>query len=144
MGHNRIVPRLVIKAVQMTDTWRNHLNDLAKRSPIGPAHFFKFKSTLVYGPLDSKIEERKAEEQIVERIQMPTPQPAAEPTVPAIVAPASPGPVAAAPTQVSLPAEEQPARIVPTTAMPRRQMEFGSPLPAIIAVRNQIPNALLF
>ena len=66
MGHNRIVPRRVIKAVQMTDAWRNHLNDLAKRSPIDPAHFFEFKSTLVaYGPSDSKIEERKVEEQIV-------------------------------------------------------------------------------
>ena len=52
MGHNRIVPRRVIKAVQMTDAWRNHLNDLAKRSPIDPAHFFEFKSTLAYGPPD--------------------------------------------------------------------------------------------
>ena len=49
MGHNRIVPRRVIKEVQMIDTWRNHLNDLAKRSPIDPAHFFEFKSTLAYG-----------------------------------------------------------------------------------------------
>jgi hypothetical protein len=28
---------------QMTDAWRNHLNDLAKRSPIDPLHFFEFK-----------------------------------------------------------------------------------------------------
>ena len=73
MGHNRIVPRRVIKAVQMTDAWRNHLNDLAKRSPIDPTHFFEFKSTLAYGPSDLKIEERKVGEQIVERTQMPTP-----------------------------------------------------------------------
>ena len=73
----------------MTDAWRNHLNNLAKRSPIDPAHFFELKSTLAYGPSDSKIEERKAEEQIVEQIQMPMPQPAAEPIIPAIVAPAT-------------------------------------------------------
>ena len=86
MGHNRIVPRRVIKEVQMIDAWRNHLNDLAKRSPIDSAHFFEFKSTLAYGPSDSKIEERKVEEQIVERTQMPTPQPAPESFIPAIVA----------------------------------------------------------
>ena len=86
MGHNRIVPRRVIKAAQMTDAWRNYLNDLAKRSPIDPAHFFEFKSTLAYGPSDSKIKERKVEEQIVERTQMPTPQPAPESFIPAIVA----------------------------------------------------------
>jgi hypothetical protein len=57
----------------MTDAWRNHLNDLAKRSLIDPAHFFEFKSTLAYGPSDLKIEERKVGEQIVERTQMPTP-----------------------------------------------------------------------
>ena len=114
------------------------LNDLAKRSPIDPAHFFEFKSTLAYGPSDSKIEERKVEEQIVERIQMPIPQPAPEPIIPAIVAPASPGPVAAAPTQVDFPAEEQQVRFAPTavmppaSSMPRRRMKFGSPLPAII------------
>ena len=74
MGHNRIVPRRVIKAVQMTDAWRNHLNDLAKRSLIDPAHFFEFTSTLAsYGPSDLEVEERKVEEQIVERTQMPTP-----------------------------------------------------------------------
>ena len=58
MGQNRIVPRRVIKAVQMTDAWRNHLNDLAKRSLIDPAHFFEFKSTLAYGPSDLEIEDR--------------------------------------------------------------------------------------
>ena len=146
MGHNRIVPRRVIKAVQMTDFWRNHLNDLAKRSPIDPAHFFEFKSTLAYGPSDSKIEERKVEEQIVERVQMPIPQPASEPIIPAIVVPASPGPVAAAPTQVSLPAEEeQQMRFAPTAVMPpaspmtRRRMEFGLSLPAIIVAAQPDP-----
>jgi hypothetical protein len=46
----------------MTDAWRNHLNDLTKRNPIDPAHFFEFKSTLAYGPSDAKIEEHKSEE----------------------------------------------------------------------------------
>ena len=64
----------MIKEVQMIDAWRNHLNDLAKRSPIDSAHFFEFKSTLAYGPSDLEIEDRKVEEQIVERTQMPTPQ----------------------------------------------------------------------
>ena len=99
MGHNRIVPRRVIKAVQMTDAWRNHLNDLSKRNPINPAHFFEFKSTLAYGPSDLEIEDRKVEEQIVERTQMPTPQPVPELIIPATVAPVTPGPVAAVPTQ---------------------------------------------
>ena len=86
MGHKRIVPRRVIKSVQMTDNCSNHLKDIAKRRPIDPAHFFEFKSTLAYGPSDSKIEEHKVEEQIVERTQMPTPQPAPESFIPAIVA----------------------------------------------------------
>jgi hypothetical protein len=102
MGHNRIVPRRVIKAVQMTDAWRNYLSELAKKSPIDPAHFFEFKSTLAYGPSYLKIEVRKVEEQIVERTQMPTPQPVPAPIIPAIVAPASPGPVAAVPLKVTL------------------------------------------
>ena len=72
------------------------------------------------------------------------PQPASEPIIPAIVAPASPGPVAAAPTQINLPSEEQQARIAPTAAvppasqMPRRRMEFG-PLPAIITAAQPDP-----
>ena len=76
---------------------------------------------------------------------MPMPQPASEPIIPAIVAPASPGPVAAAPTQINLPSEEQQARIAPTAAvipasqMPRRRMEFGSPLPAIFAAEQADP-----
>ena len=77
---------------------------------------------------------------------MPMPQPAAEPTIPATVIPASSEPVAAAPTQANLPVEEQPACIiVPTTAMPpaspmpRRRMEFGSPLPAVIAAAQTDP-----
>ena len=74
----------------MTDAWRNRLHDLAKKSPIDPAHFFDFKSTLVYGTSDSKIEERKVEEQIVERTQkMPIPQPAPDPIIPAIVSSSS-------------------------------------------------------
>ena len=129
-----------------TDAWRNHLNDLAKRSPIDPAHFFEFKSTLAYGPSDSKIEERKVEEeQIAERTQMPAVQPAPEPIVPVIVVPASPVPAAATPGQVSSPAEEQQVRFAPTSTappaspMPRRRMEFGSPLPATIAASQPDP-----
>ena len=143
MGHNRIVPRRVIKAVQMTDAWRNHLNDLAKRSPIDPAHFFEFKSTLAYGLSDLKIEERKVEEQIVERTQMPTPQPAPEPITPTTVVPASPGPAVAVPTQGNPAQEEQQVRFAPAAVappaspMPRRRMDFGSPLPAIIAAAAQ-------
>ena len=144
MGHNKIVPHRVIKAVQMTDAWRNRLYDLAKKSPIDPAHFFDFKSTLAYGTSDSKIEERKVEEQIVKRTQkMPIPQPAPDPIIPAIVAP---GPVVAAPTQGNPPSEkQQQVRFAPTAVMPpaspmpRRQMEFGSPLPAIIAPAQPDP-----
>jgi hypothetical protein len=85
------------------------------------------------------------EEQIVERTQMPTSQPRPEPIIPAIVAPASPGPVTAAPTQGNSPPEEQQVRFAPTAAappaspMPRRRMEFGSPLPAIIAAAQPDP-----
>jgi hypothetical protein len=145
MGHNRIVPRRVIKAVQMTDAWRNHLDDLSKRSPIDPAHFFEFKSTLSYGPSDLEIEDRKVEEQIVERTQMPAPQPVPEQIIPVTVAPASPEPVAAVHTQGDPAQEEQqvrftPAAVAPSASpMPRRRMEFGLPLPAIIAAAQPDP-----
>ena len=73
------------------------------------------------------------------------PQPAPEPIIPATVAPASPGPAVSAPTQSNSPPEEQQVRFAPTAAMPpaslmpRRRMEFGSPLPAIIAAAQPDP-----
>jgi hypothetical protein len=48
----------VIKAVPMTEEWRQHLNDLAKRRPIDSAKFFELKSTLAYGPEDHEDVER--------------------------------------------------------------------------------------
>jgi hypothetical protein len=50
MDASRVMSRHVIKAVLMTEQWRQHLNELAKQRPIDSATFFEFKSTLAYGP----------------------------------------------------------------------------------------------
>jgi hypothetical protein len=73
MGSNRIVPRRVIKAVQMTDEWRNHLNGLYRQNPIDPAHLFEFRSTLAYGISDVKTEERAEEDRTEERAAITQP-----------------------------------------------------------------------
>ena len=58
MDAARVVSLRVIKAVPMTEEWRQHLNELAKRRPIDSAKFFEFKSTLAYGPEDQEDVER--------------------------------------------------------------------------------------
>ena len=58
MDAARVVSRRVIKAVPMTEEWRQHLNDLAKQKPIDSAKFFEFKSALAYGPEDHEDVER--------------------------------------------------------------------------------------
>ena len=68
MGHNRIVPRRIVKAVSMTAEWRTHLNELAKKGPIDPAHMFEFRTTLAYGPSDAKIEERAEEARLEKQL----------------------------------------------------------------------------
>jgi len=81
MNATRIVPRRVVKAVPMTEEWRQHLNDLAKRRPIDPAQFFEFKSTLSYGPEDQENVERTTVQPSVKRSEIhpqsvqPDPQP---------------------------------------------------------------------
>jgi hypothetical protein len=59
MDATRVVSRRVIKAVPMTEEWRQYLNELAKRIPINSAKFFEFKSTLAYGPEDQEDVERE-------------------------------------------------------------------------------------
>ena len=58
MDAARVVSRRVIKAVPMTEEWRQHINELAKRRPIDSAKFFEFKSILAYGPEDHEDMER--------------------------------------------------------------------------------------
>jgi hypothetical protein len=58
MDAARVVSRRAIKAVPMTEEWRQHLNDLAKRRLIDSAKFFEFKSALAYGPEDHEDVER--------------------------------------------------------------------------------------
>ena len=58
MDASRVVSSRVIKAVPMTEEWRQHINELAKRRPIDIAKFFEFKSTLAYGPEDHEDVER--------------------------------------------------------------------------------------
>jgi hypothetical protein len=58
MNAARVVSRRVIKAIPMTEEWRQHINELAKRRPIDATKFFEFKSTLAYGPEDHEDVER--------------------------------------------------------------------------------------
>ena len=134
MGSNRIVPRRVIKAMPMTEEWRQHLNELASRKPIDPAHFFEFRSTLEYSPSDKEPEEERTVEERTEantviNSQRSQPVPIVQPTVAELPVslPASPRPVQQSPVS---PVYSPPARADPSPpASPpgRRRISFGNP-----------------
>ena len=73
MDASRVVSRRVIKAVLMTEQWRQHLNELAKQRPIDSATFFEFKSTLAYGP-ENQEDVKRVTVQSSERRSMIQPQ----------------------------------------------------------------------
>lgn len=136
MGHNRIVPRRIIKAVPMTSEWRAHLNELAKKSPIDPAHIFEFRSTLAYGPSDIKSEERTDGNRVEERtstmipaMQAIQPEPAATPVTSILPAPID---AVIPPTPEHPVVTANPVAKPPASPAPRRRVEFqDSPAPSI-------------
>ena len=145
MGHNRVVPRRVIKAVQMTDEWRTHLNELARRDPIDPAHFFEFKSTLAYGPSDLKTEERVQEEQAepAQRAAIPPESIMKDALTPLQDVPVITNPMVMTPPVAAQPDYTPRAEIAPPASpLPRRRVEFGSPLPALIQSRLPEPQRI--
>ena len=139
MDAARVVSRRVIKAVPMTEEWRQHLNDLAKKRPIDSAKFFEFKSTLAYGPEDHEdveratVQPRDRSSVIQPQIVQPDSKPHADIVQP-VQAP-SPGPTSVSSASPRIPVSPMPQRASPNPAAspmspvnPRR-VSFG-PAPA--------------
>ena len=141
MNASRVVPRRVVKAVPMTEEWRQHLNDLAKSRPIDPAKFFEFKSTLAYGPEDQDDVERATVQPSVKRSEIqpqslqpdPTPIPAEVVQPVQAPTPGKPSTIAALPRVPATPRPQQSVspEAPESPAQPRR-VSFG-PAPASIA-----------
>jgi hypothetical protein len=140
MGQKRIVPRRVVKAIPMTEEWRQHLRELATQRPVDPAHYFEFRSTLEYSPADREIkDEERAEARTVENtiVNRKPSQPAAISVQPGVVAPSAPpldpGPEIRPPSP-PLPRSPAPSSAVPQSEPPqspvaRRRVSFGDSPP---------------
>ena len=130
MGHKRIVPRRVVKAVPITEEWREHLNALAKQRPIDPANYFEFRSTLEYGPSDMEPNsEERTERTTVENtvINSRRSQLLPLPIQPTVAE--SPVPLPPVPSPVYQPPSPSVSKSpAPSSAMPEPQQSPQSPV----------------